>query len=378
MSKPRILYFIHCYESHAGVENHMRDLASGIGDRFEVSIAFPTNGDSITVVRPGYGRLTFAADTPIWPLTPYRLPITEKSIARLVDVIKPDVCHVQHFLHWPLSLYDQLRSFKLPIVASYHDYYAITPHLTMENVGNPVDTISKEYSLRIFGQDISQYLAERRRILTQSIEKLSVCAVNSPFLERTMKCVFPREYRIVEYGIEPFSVTRRPASGDLRFGYLGNLTPQKGWDIAVDAFEKAHAEYPGTELHLYGWHGNAKIRPGPGIFYHGVYDSSALAEILAGIDVAIIPSRFAESYSIVLSELWMAGIPPVVSDIGAMGERVKDGVNGKKFPASDAAALCNVLCWFLTNNDWKTWSFPRPRTIPQMADEYNRLYCELM
>ena len=46
----------------------------------------------------------------------------------------------------------------------------------------------------------------------------------------------------------------------------------------------------------------------------------------AGFDVAVIPSVFAETYCLVLSEMWMAGLPVAVSDIGALGVAMsKDG-----------------------------------------------------
>ena len=54
-------------------------------------------------------------------------------------------------------------------------------------------------------------------------------------------------------------------------------------------------------------------------------------------------SIWPETYCITLSEAWQAGLVPVVSDIGALGERVRHGVNGFKVPNTEAGALVEIL-----------------------------------
>lgn len=107
--------------------------------------------------------------------------------------------------------------------------------------------------------------------------------------------------------------------------------------------------------------------------YHDVYEQSDLPEILSRIDVVVIPPLFAETFCLVLSGDWMAGLPVAVSDIGALGEPVADGVEGKKFRIEDARSLIDTLSWFL-DDSWRLWNIQKPQTFAHMAGGYNNLY----
>jgi glycosyltransferase involved in cell wall biosynthesis len=97
---------------------------------------------------------------------------------------------------------------------------------------------------------------------------------------------------------------------------------------------------------------DTQISPGwlvPGVLYvHGAYEDGSLAAWLAAyrVDVALFPNRLPESFSYTLSEIWAAGVPVVVPDQGALGERVEREGGGWLLPAGfdgdDAAAL---LVW---------------------------------
>ena len=54
-------------------------------------------------------------------------------------------------------------------------------------------------------------------------------------------------------------------------------------------------------------------------------------------------SIWPETYCITLSEVWQAGIVPIVSDIGALGERVTHGVNGYKVPFGEPGPVVHIL-----------------------------------
>jgi hypothetical protein len=97
---------------------------------------------------------------------------------------------------------------------------------------------------------------------------------------------------------------------------------------------------------------DTQITPGwivPGVLYvHGAYEDGMLAAWLAAYraDAVLFANRLPESFSYVLSEVWAAGVPVVVPDHGALGERVQSEGGGWLLPAGfdgdDAAAL---LVW---------------------------------
>ena len=81
----------------------------------------------------------------------------------------------------------------------------------------------------------------------------------------------------------------------------------------------------------------------PGAYYvYGPYVDGDLGGALAalGVEVALFPNRMPESFSYTLSEVWAAGIPAVVPDDGALGERMSKSGWGWRLPAGYDAAYC--------------------------------------
>jgi hypothetical protein len=50
-----------------------------------------------------------------------------------------------------------------------------------------------------------------------------------------------------------------------------------------------------------------------------------------------------ETYGLTLSEAWTLGLVPIVTNIGAFGERVSDGINGIKIPVGSSTDLIKAL-----------------------------------
>jgi len=376
--KPRLLYLVHAYDNLAGVELHTRALEEGLQDHYQIAVAFPHAGQ--IHVRLGPEAIQpYPADPPSWPVTPYRSPRTEQSLAQLLERVKPDLIHVQHFYNWPLSVIDQAVAFDVPVVLSFHDFYAITPYYTMQGAETPEDTFLPAYSRQVFGSDLTPYLQERRRLLDASLRKVQARIAISPFLERQLSRIFPVGYRVIEYGIKAFAkaAAKPQAASGLRFGYIGGPHPQKGWQSLYEAFPAVLERHPLAELHFFGG-SPADGLTAPGVTFHGRYRQDELPRLTATIDVAVIPSLFAETYCLVLSEVWQAGLPVAVSDIGALAERVVDGVTGKKFRPGDRQAIAATLLWFLEHDAWRRWRLPRPRLLPAMLADYDRLYQELL
>jgi glycosyltransferase involved in cell wall biosynthesis len=122
---------------------------------------------------------------------------------------------------------------------------------------------------------------------------------------------------------------------------VGAIGPHKGSTL-LDALV-AHLEGTGIGLVVIGYT-DTELTPGwrvPGRYYVcGPYLDQELQGVLAGfgVDVALFPNRMPESFSYTLSEVWAAGIPAVVPDEGALGERVGSSGGGWRLPPSYTAA----------------------------------------
>lgn len=383
-NRRRLLFVLHCFHNRGGTEMHTKLLARSLSAEFEVAILYPERGSLWLRRVNGEGdsddqAIEYPAATVPFPITPYSHKPSELALATALKDFAPDVIHVQHFIYWPLSLIDQLNATGAPVVISFHDYFPITPYFTMQGAEDLESALSPEYVMRIFGQDVREYLQERLGLLKRSIAGTSMQIAPSHYLAKILGDACNIDLRIVEHGIEPFASPVTPYTGTpFRFGCIGSLLPQKGWRELYEAFPEVRKRHNGVELHFYGGGEEPPSKPYQGAFFHDAYDPVQLPEICSQFNVGVIPSVFAETYALVLSELWQARIPVAASKIGALNERVKPGVNGVLFDAHQPHSIAVALCSFLDSNDWRTWVLPAPRTAQSMVDEYRDIYLELL
>lgn len=141
----------------------------------------------------------------------------------------------------------------------------------------------------------------------------------------------------------------RPASPK-RIGFAGRLSRDKGVDTLADAVALLRNEGQDVELVIAGEarfvdaeQAGAVERSltqlGEAVTYLGWADR---AEYLGQIDVAVVPSRWAEPFGLVATEAMSARVPLVVATSGALGEIVSDTYPWT-FEAPDSVALAKAL-----------------------------------
>ena len=202
-------------------------------------------------------------------------------------------------------------------------------------------------------------------------------------LEDVDRFIFPSEFlanRYVDWGLPeakcavipngqihpaPGFDRRQHSAAVNRFGFFGQFIDNKGIDVILEALillsREGRLPPGGIVLDING--GNEhyatpayleKIRgqtaeiqalnAGPlQIRHRGHYARDQIAERMRDVDWVIAPSTWWEVFGLVVSEAWMFGRPVIASDIGGLGERIQDGVNGFKFPARDARGLAEIM-----------------------------------
>ena len=376
--KPRLLYVVHAYNNRAGTEEHTKTLAAGLSEHFDTAVVFPEGG-TVQLAEKGKITLKLPGDPPAWPITPYRMVKTEKAMFDVLAHFKPDIVHVQHFIYWPLGILDQLSEFGAPIAISYHDYYPVTPHFTMQGVRDATDCLSAEYAEKIFREDISHYLNKRRSVIQNSLAKIKYHITPSEFLAEELAKVFELNFKIIPHGIKSFTpIEKKPSDGGLRFGFTGSLLPQKGWSDLLMAFQMLRETHSDAELLFYGGGQRPQDTKLEGISFFDAYTQEDLPEILSTFDVGVIPSVFKETYNLTLSEMRLAGLPVAAANIGALGPRITNGADGQLFTPGDVRDIHRVLTWFAENDEWREWEIPTPRLLDAMLDDYRSFYEKLL
>jgi glycosyltransferase involved in cell wall biosynthesis len=128
-------------------------------------------------------------------------------------------------------------------------------------------------------------------------------------------------------------------------GFIGRVEAAKGTDTLLDAV----ATLPPGAVHLrIAGDGDAqemaalreRYRNDPYVEFLGPVRAR---DFYPDIDLLVVPSRAHESFCNVVVEAASLGIPAIVSDRGALPERLGDGRYGWCFPAGDVPALARLL-----------------------------------
>lgn len=160
--------------------------------------------------------------------------------------------------------------------------------------------------------------------------------------------ISPNKVSVIHSAIDPAQYPARHERGDGRFvfGVVGELAPEKGYAVLIDALAFFQDKYKNTawEIRIVG--------QGPmfgDIIEHarsaGVDSHLALLgdqdtrKILPECDAVIVPSVQAEGSSAAIKEAWAIGLPVIASDLPSNIELVHDEENGLLYLHSKPEAL---------------------------------------
>jgi glycosyltransferase involved in cell wall biosynthesis len=132
----------------------------------------------------------------------------------------------------------------------------------------------------------------------------------------------------------------------------GRLSPEKGFDVLVDAARLVLDRDAAAGFVLFGDGRLRGLLEGM-VARHGMKDRFVLAgfhgdvrRFMPHVDIMVLPS-FTEGLPNVALEACAAGKPVVATAVGGTPEVIADGLNGHLVPAGDAAALAGAICKLL-------------------------------
>jgi glycosyltransferase involved in cell wall biosynthesis len=136
-------------------------------------------------------------------------------------------------------------------------------------------------------------------------------------------------------------------------GAAGRIDTWKGFDVLLDAFETLRQQRAGVTLVVAGGpvRGKQDLFDGlaaraaaiPGVHWLGSRDD--VPDLLADVDVFVLPSTEPEPYGLVLVEALMSGARVVATDAGGPREILADADpdSGELVPIGDAAAMAAAI-----------------------------------
>ncbi len=295
--------------------------------------------------------------------SPFRLLYSfeaKRKFEALVNDFKPDIIHIHNIYHQiSPSILPVAKKHGIPAVMHLHDYKLICPNYQMFDRGEICyDCAAPNYyrcvSKRCMNGSLSRSIgATLEMYVHHSLLKIYEKNIDgyiapSNFMKTT--CVrfgVPAERISVLYN---FISSSAPYTGKLGnyVAYIGRLSPEKGIDVLIKALALASSD---LVLEIAGEGPDRsrleKLVQDTGmqarVHFTGRLSGGALDEVIDRARAIVIPSVWLENMPFSALEAMAKGKLVIASNIGGLGELIKDQESGLAFPSADEKALAHIL-----------------------------------
>jgi len=428
----KLVYVVHQWfpESYTGTEQYARAVALEAkrrGDEVTIVSLVPwfhearpavwlyeESYEGLRVFRIRYWQETARNQA----LRDYRNPLVAAAFRRVIWMVAPDVCHFFHVRNLGADLVHVVVDRWVRTVVHLTDFWYLCPRFTLLRsdgglCAGPPDggmgciPCHRPDLLPLVGPDLGAAvrsfatsvhcpgasggpaeevaaLLQRPAYLRATLERADEIIAPSLFLRDMFEQngVGKGRIGVIPYGLEP-GIVRRPRprrrSRRVRLGFIGNLSPWKAPHVAIDAVRAVRGD---ITLRLYGRRNDksfgdydeglvSRAEDDPRIRFAGQFDHARIAEVLAKIDLLVVPSVWYENTPFVILEARQAGVPVIASRLGGLAEAVEEGRDGWLFEPGNAADLAARLQACVDAPE--TLAALDTRPPPGIAENYDRI-----
>jgi GT2 family glycosyltransferase/glycosyltransferase involved in cell wall biosynthesis len=407
------LYLLHASPfdpSAGGTEHHVRDLVRTLAFP-RVVIGFPRGQELVAaevldgnIERSTELRFPLAAPSQRFCIENAEI---EHVVRRWLDAFGIAWVHVHHLMFWPIVLGRVFAEAGVPYLVSAHDYYSVCPSFNLFDYATKngcecphgASTVGDGCLAAFFAEaqiepvrDYAELRRLHRKAFVETLSGARAIVTPSRAARDILTAHLPVDadrIEVIGHAHENLPRALKPAPGPLlRIGLVGQIAyPLKGSEQYLEVMRRTR-DLP-IEWHVFGSvdrFGYAEklqqLGLGDRLRLHGAYERDAIVRLLceAGIDLCLFLSVVDETFSFTLSESFLAGVPALVLDRGALGERVRDeGAGVVVGDVAEAASAIEKLCGdrdALAVLTRKLASY-RHRTADEQAERYRELYTRL-
>jgi len=348
--------------------------------------------------------------------------------------ISPDIVHIYHLLHFSSAIIDAAWELRIPVILTLVDFWFSCPK--WNRLKSDGSLCGKDFSwkdciyclkeennlydkiIKVFDEGLGEFYVQevisnnefkfsllnhnqlghfllaaacRLPFLKSQLEKVDRIICHSSFLSKVFlsKGYFNNGFTIVSPGTNfpPKLPLREGKISNITFGYSGGGSKHKGAHVLLKAFRQIR--FTNANLKLYGCFPNTeyvrnlrRIAKGDErIDFMGNYERTELINVLAGIDILVMPSICYEGYGLSILEAFANKVPVIATDIGGIPEIVHDNLDGLLFKRGDVLDLKQKLERVI-NEPGLIQKFrdniPRVKSVNEECDELLDIYKKLL
>lgn len=380
----RLGHEVHVFTGHPSSPDMHED------DRFD-----EYDFEGIHVYRFHHAYISMAGQTSMIEVG-YDNRLATKYWARILEKFKPDLVHFFHLNRLGSGLIDFAVSAGIPAFMTPTDFWSICPTVQLvlndgtlcsgpsAYAGNCVKHFVQNSKDGVVGKIVEWLPVPTIDLLVRLTQakmvppypkKIEVRAIGSRLsrnitrLNQLNRIISPNSFmtkKLLQYGVFPSLIVQSTFGIDviepqkkqlhqlphkpLRIGYIGTLVQHKGCHVLIEAFKALPnglavlSIYGSTEeIPEYSSELKQLIVGSEVIELCGTFHNSKIGEVLACLDVLVVPSLWYENTPLVVYSAQAAGCAVVASDFPGISEVVQDDVNGLLFEAGNVHALTSAL-----------------------------------
>jgi glycosyltransferase involved in cell wall biosynthesis len=359
----------------AGSERHLLQLLPALAERgVRVRMCVLAAGSSHQLVAAMQAQ---GVEVSSIPAGPDLNPILLTRLAREIRRQPTDLVHT-HLIHADLHGQLAARALRVPAVSSVHGTHGFYEKEPFRSAAR-----------------LAGHLARRT---------IAISDYAGEFVERV--AIAPSErIRVIHYGIDSESWNITPGerrehrqslglrSGEITIGIASRLVPDKGHDVAINAFASVLRQIPTARLLIAGagplqseLEAQAlRILPPDRVRFLGYV--ADMRGFFGACDMVLFPSlpSFGEGFGLAALEAMAAGVPVLASNAGPLAEVVSDGVSGLVLPPGEPAAWAQAMVELAINPTHCHQLGEQARTraqqrfsVEEMADKTVDVYQEVL
>lgn len=325
-------------------------------------------------------------------------PVVLSRLIEWMAIQRFDVAHVMHSMRMGSAIMAVQKSL-IPYIIHLTDFYLPCARVNLVNLQNelcagPDEGIRCALQCAVPPWTAGTY-TDRYRRTHAILLGAGVRIAPSEYVADRYRSSFPGiAITVIPHGIDLLAMSaasnnapKKARDRPLQLIFIGSIVPQKGLDLLIHALAKV--KNLNIELKIIGgFYGNSDYQKEVAeiastdsrIEFYGVLDQQGVYIELMKADLLCLPSKVPESFSLVLHESAAAGVPMLVSDLGAPAQMVYANDCGQVLPHSDVSAWAEAIKSVVTDRSllahWRTNLF-LPLRIEEEAFFVNTIYLQV-
>jgi len=309
-----------------------------------------------------------------------------KMLNMLFDTFQFDLLHVHHFLFQTFDAIEIAKEKGIYSILSLHDLYMICPSVNMVYQDKFCEIDPKKDCRKCLHDRLgvnSDILKNWRKNCKRVLEKFDKIIVPSENTKEQYQKFYPDiTMEVVEHGVEVIPVKEKEQKEKDTFdiAFVGAMAIHKGSLILKELIKKSKHE--NIRIHLFGKPNDEFLSKSADHYInHGPYTRGELPQLLKDhqIDLVCIFATWPETYSYTLTECYMAKVPILTFNIGAVGDRIQKDQLGWVMNFENSDKILEKIREIGNNKEeykkvkenFENYQF---KTIQEMQEFYKELY----